>query len=46
MSDDELLYVEQPALDQLQSTGWSYMDGRELVPENSNIRSSKSREVD
>ena len=40
MSQPELLYVEQPALDQLQSNGWSYKDGRELAPDNSNIRSS------
>ena len=40
MSQPELLYVEQPALDQLQSNGWSYKDGRELAPDTSDIRSS------
>ncbi len=40
MSQPELLYVEQPALDQLQKNGWSYKDGRELAPDTSNIRSS------
>ena len=40
MSNDELLYAEQPALDQLQSNGWSYQDGRELAPDTSDIRSS------
>tara|TARA_Y100001968_G_scaffold27029_1_gene21101 strand:- start:175 stop:570 length:396 start_codon:yes stop_codon:yes gene_type:complete len=40
MSGDEFLYSEQPALDQLQSNGWFYKDGKELAPETSNIRSS------
>ena len=40
MSQPEFFYVEQPALDQLQQNGWSYKDGRELAPDNSNIRSS------
>ena len=40
MSGDEFLYSEKPALDQLQSNGWSYQDGRELAPETSDIRSS------
>ena len=40
MSQPEFIYVEQPALDQLQSNGWSYKDGREIAPDKSNIRSS------
>ena len=40
MSQPEFLYVEKPALDQLQSSGWSYKDGREFAPDISNIRSS------
>jgi len=40
MSDPELLYVEQPTLDQLQSNGWSYKDGRKFSPETSDILSS------
>ena len=40
MSGDEFLYSEQAALDQLQSNGWSYQDGRQLAPNSSNIRSS------
>ena len=40
MSQPELLYVEQPALDQLQGNSWSYKDGRELAPDTSDIRTS------
>ena len=41
MFQDEFLYVEKPALDQLQKDkNWSYKDGRELNPDNSNVRSS------
>ena len=40
MSQEEFLYVEQPALNQLQSNGWSYKDGREIVHNDSDIRSS------
>ena len=40
MSHPELLYVEQPAINQLQENGWSYKDGRELAPEISDIRPS------
>lgn len=40
MDSDELRLVEQPALDQLQSLGWKYIDGRSLVPESSDERSS------
>ena len=40
MSQPEILYVEQPAIDQLKEIGWSYKDGRELAPDKSNIRSS------
>ena len=40
ISQPEFLYVEQPALNQLQRNGWSYRDGRELAPDASNIRSS------
>ena len=39
MSHPEFLYVEEPAIKQLKK-GWSYKDGRELAPDNSNIRSS------
>ena len=40
MSGTEFLYVEQPALDQLQKSGWSYTDGREFAPDKSNVRLS------
>ncbi len=40
MLGDEFIYSEKPALDQLQSNGWSYKDGKDLVPETSNLRSS------
>ncbi len=40
MDSDELLRVEQPAIDQLKSLGWVYVDGRTLVPESSDERSS------
>lgn len=40
MDSDELLRVEQPAIDQLKSLGWVYEDGRSLVPELSDERSS------
>ena len=40
MDSDELRLVEQPALDQLQSLGWKYIDGRSLVPELSEERTS------
>ena len=41
MSQSEFLYVEKPALDQLQEDkNWSYKDGRELAPDISDIRSS------
>ena len=40
MLGDELLHVEQPALDQLLTNGWSYKDGRELAPETSDFRTS------
>ena len=38
MSQPELLYVEQPAVDQLQSNGWSYKDGRELAQNDSEVK--------
>ena len=38
MSQPELLYVEQPAVDQLQSNGWSYKDGRELIQNNYELK--------
>ena len=40
MAGDEFLYSEKPALDQLQSNGWSYKNGREFAPETLDIRSS------
>ena len=40
MTQPEFLYVEQPALDQLQKNGWSYKDGRDLAPDTSDSRSS------
>ena len=33
MSQPEFLYVEKPAIDQFQKSGWSYLDGRELNPD-------------
>ena len=40
MDSDELRLVEQPALDQLQSLDWKYLDGRTLTPEFSDERTS------
>lgn len=37
---DELAKVEQPALDQLKELGWSYVDGRTLLPDSTNERTS------
>ena len=40
MASDELNKVELPALEQLQSLGWSYVEGAKLSPEESDERSS------
>ena len=40
MASDEFDNVELPALKQLQSLGWSYVEGEELSPEESDDRSS------
>ena len=40
MSSDELDKVELPALEQLQSLGWSYVEGAQLSPDESDERSS------
>ena len=40
MFDDEFLKVELPAIEQLQQLGWTYIDGKELSPENSDERGS------
>jgi type I restriction enzyme R subunit len=40
VDSDELLRVEQPAIDQLKSLGWICADGRTLVPESSDERNS------
>ncbi len=40
MDSDELRLVEEPALKQLQSLDWNYIDGRTLVPESSDERTS------
>jgi len=40
MASDELDKVELPALEQLQSLGWSYVEGAELSPDKSDERSS------
>lgn len=40
MNSDELLKVEQPAIDQLKNLGWSYVDGRTLLPDSTDERSS------
>ena len=40
MASDEFDKVELPALEQLQSLGWSYVEGVELSPEESDERSS------
>ena len=40
MASDELDKVELPALEQLQSLGWSYIEGAQLSPDESNERSS------
>jgi len=40
MASDELDKVELPALEQLQSLGWSYVKGAELSPDESDERSS------
>ena len=40
MANDELDKVELPALEQLQSLGWAYLEGSQLSPEDSDERSS------
>ena len=40
MASDELDKVELPALEQLQSLGWSYVEGAQLSPDKSDERSS------
>ena len=40
MASDEFDKVELPALEQLQSLGWSYVEGAKLSPEESDERSS------
>ena len=40
MANDELNKVELPALEQLQSLGWSYVEGAQLSPDESDERSS------
>ena len=40
MASDEFDKVELPALEQLQSLGWSYVEGAELSPDESDERSS------
>ena len=40
MASDELDKVELPALEQLQSLGWSYIEGAKLSPDESDERSS------
>ena len=42
MSQPEFLYVEQPALDQFQSNGWSYKDGRELTNFDHELKNSEA----
>jgi len=41
MASDELDKVELPALEQLQSLGWSYVEGAQLSPDESDERSSQ-----
>jgi len=40
MASDELDKVELPALEQLQSLGWSYVEGAKLSPDESDESSS------
>ena len=40
MTSDELDKVELPALEQLQSLGWSYLEDAQLSPDESDERSS------
>ena len=40
MASDELDKVELPALEQLQSLGWSYVEGAQLSPDETDERSS------
>ncbi len=40
MASDELDKVELPALEQLHSLGWSYVEGAKLSPDESDERSS------
>ena len=45
MESDELRLVEEPAIKQLQSLDWRYLDGRLLVPELSDERASLTEVV-
>ena len=40
MSDDELNKVELPAIKTLQSLGWTYIEGSQLSPDETNERGS------
>ena len=40
MAGDEFDKVELPAIEQLQSLGWSYAKGEDLSPDNSTERAS------
>ena len=40
MSNDELNHVEAPAIEQLKSLGWTYVEGEQLSPDNSDERGS------
>ena len=40
MSNDELNHVEAPAIEQLKSLGWTYVEGEQLSPDNPDERGS------
>jgi type I restriction enzyme R subunit len=45
MDQDELNKVEQPAIDQLVSLGWTYVSGTDLSPDNSTPERASEKEV-
>lgn len=45
MDQDEYLKVEKPAIEQLQSLGWTYVEGAEFSPENSTTERNSFKDV-
>ena len=46
MSQPEFQYVEQPALDQLQKSGWYYKDKIELAQVDYEVKKSEAKHIE